>query len=519
MRYSHGEIFRNQERPMSLSPKLSTTYTNTKLRTPDDICDLSGMCTVCSDKCVSLCEIGLSAVRSSEAAYPYNTATQQFASEKIYPFDFSHFNINGRVFGAIGADEDSEKTNVHSADISCEIGYKKKIKLKAPVILPAMVKLNWQDYYSGAAMAGVMVVIGENAIKKDSDLRHDADGKVSHAPILGEMIDCFRKYDRGYGDIVLQLNADDIAVGTAEYALKNFPLKTIEIKFGQAAKGIQHVAPVYTFEEALTLKNNGYLVFPDPLEEGIKEAFDGNDGFHCMQYGRLPMWNESILENLVKKYRNMGAENILFKMAGYDEADIRRVLEIAAENKIALVTFDGAGGGTGHSPCKMMNEWSLPTIDLEKMVNTILEELKAESDWIPEIAIAGGIAMEDTMFKAIALGAPNIKMVGIGRAAMAAAMNGKNIGLLIASGKTPKTHQVFGDDADTIFSEAKYIKNIYKENKDPISYGAIGLYSYLKRLSFGMKLLMTLNRKFSLKYIDQTDIIPLTREAREYLSK
>ena len=471
-----------------------------------------------SEECTGLCEVGLSAVRGAEVAYPYGTTTQQFASEKQFPFDFSHLNINGRVFGAIGAEEDSEKTTVESADTTYEIGYKNKIKLKSPIVLPAMVKLNWKDYYSGAAMAGVLVVIGENAIKHDPNLMHDNDGKVSNALILGEMIEYFRKYDKGYGDIALQVNADDISVGTAEYALKNFDLKTIEIKFGQAAKGIQHVAPIDTYAEAVELKNNGYLVIPNPFEQSVKDAYDLREGFYCMQYGRLPMWNESILENIINKYRDLGADNILFKMAGYDIADIRRVLKIAAKNKIALVTFDGAGGGTGHSPCKMMNEWSLPTINLEKVVNSVIEEIKKEEDWIPEIAIAGGIAMEDTMFKALALGAPNINMVGIGRAAMAAAMSGKNMGELILNNKIPETHIKFGNEIDTIFKDAKLIKSIYKDNSESISYGAIGLYSYLNRLTFGMKLLMTLNRKFGLKYLDKTDVIPLTKDASEYLS-
>ncbi len=504
---------------MSFSPKLSSIFNNTKLRTPNNICDLSGMCSVCSDKCSGLCEIGLSAVRGPEAAYPYNTMTQQFASEKRYPLDFSHFNINGRVFGAIGAPEDAEKTNVHSVDITYEIGNKSKIKLKAPIILPAMAKLNWKDYYSGAAMAGVLVVIGENAIKKDLDLRHDKSGKVIHAPVLGEMINYFKKFDKGYGDIVLQVNADDIVLGTAEYALKNFPLKSIEIKFGQGAKGIQHVAPIYSYEEAVSVKNKGYLVYPDPLEKGVKEEYDRGEVFSFMEYGRLPMWNESVLEEYINKYQDLGAENIFFKMAGYDTGDIRRVIQIASKNKISLITFDGAGGGTGNSPCKMMNEWSHPTINLVKIVNKMIDEIRKEGGWIPEIAIAGGIAMEDTIFKAIALGAPNIKMIGIGRGAMAACMSGKNMGELISKKQTPDTYSAFGNEADIIFRDAKYIKSIYKNLNEPVSYGAIGLYSYINRLSFGMKLLMTLNRKFSLKYIDQSDIIPLTDEAKEYLLK
>ena len=489
---------------MSHSPKLSSLFNNTKLRTPNDISDLSGMCSVCSDKCPGLCEIGLSAVRGIEAAYPFGTANNQFASEKVYPFDFSHFNINGRVFGAMGAAEDSETTNVHSVDISYEFGYERKIKLRAPVILPAMAKLNWQDYYSGAAMAGVMVVIGENAVKLDKDLQHDSNGKVSHAPFLGKMIEYFRRYDRWYGDIIMQVNADDIVLGTAEYALKNFDLKTIEIKFGQAAKGIQHVAPVNSAEEAEFLKKNGYLVFENPNGSGL------------IQCGRLPMWNEASLGEIIARFRAYGAKNIFFKMAGFDVNDIRRVLQIASANNVDLITFDGAGGGSGNSPNKMMNEWSHPTIDLIKIVNRLVGEMREENLWIPEIAIAGGIAMEDTMFKALALGAPNIKLVGIGRAAMAAAVTGKNIGELIENDATPASYKAFGDTADTIFKDANYIKSIYKETGKPISYGAIGLYSYLSRLSFGLKLLMALNRKFSLKYIHQSDVIPLTKEAREY---
>jgi hypothetical protein len=198
-------------------------------------------------------------------------------------------------------------------------------------------------------------------------------------------------------------------------------------------------------------------------------------------------------------------------------ADIRRVIKIASDNKIALITFDGAGGGSGHSPSKMMNEWSIPTIELEKIVYKIMAELESEGAWLPAIAIAGGIAMEDTMFKALALGAPFINMVAIGRGAMAAAMSAKNVGEMIEKGIIPPTYKNYGDSIDTIFRDAKHLKYRYNDLNFPISPGAIGLFSYLDRLALGLKLFMTLNRKFSLNYIDQTDVIPLTREASEYL--
>jgi hypothetical protein len=460
----------------------------------------------------------LSAVRGFEAAYPLNTTTQQFASEKSYPFDYSHFNINGRVFGASGAEGDEELINVYSADLSCTIGFEKKIALKAPIILPAMAKLNWRDYYSGAAMAGILVVIGESAAKNDPLLAHDEHGKVNHAPIIGEMIECFRKYEKGYGDIALQVNADDIALGVPEYALKAFNLKTLEIKFGQAAKGIQHVAPVYDYDEALKIKKNGYLILPDPTDKNVIEAIEEGESIHFMQYGRLPMWDESRLAEMISNYKALGAENIFFKMAGFDILDIKRVLRIASENKIALVTFDGAGGGTGHSPCKMMNEWSYPTIELEGIVHTFMAELEKEGAWLPSIAIGGGIVFEDTVFKVLSLGAPYVKLAAIGRGAMAAAMSGKKVGDMIENGTVPEMYKNFEHTGDSVFLESKSLRRIYKDVKGEISTGSIGLYSFIQRVNWGMKLLMTLSRKFKLELLDQSDVIPLTKEAKEYIN-
>lgn len=62
------------------------------------------------------------------------------------------------------------------------------------------------------------------------------------------------------------------------------------------------------------------------------------------------------------------------------------------------------------------------------------------------------------------------------------------------------------------------IKHRYREAKSQITTGSVGVYSYIERVSFGLKLFMTLNRKFKLSYINQDDIIPLTYEAKEYLS-
>ena len=137
---------------MSYHPTLGTSITNTKLRTPKHVSPFSGMCAVCSENCIGTCEIGLSAIRGSDAINPYPSAINQFASEKDYPLDFSHFNINGRVFGAIGCPEDPFLATFPKVNLDTSFGLKHKIDLKTPVILPALAKLNWPDYFAGAAL-------------------------------------------------------------------------------------------------------------------------------------------------------------------------------------------------------------------------------------------------------------------------------------------------------------------------------------------------------------------------------
>ena len=53
------------------------------------------------------------------------------------------------------------------------------------VILPALIKLNWQDYFAGAAMAGVTCVIGEHATNNEPNLKID-NGKGYGLSVAGK---------------------------------------------------------------------------------------------------------------------------------------------------------------------------------------------------------------------------------------------------------------------------------------------------------------------------------------------
>lgn len=501
---------------MTNQPKLSSAFNDTHLRS-NHISPQSGMCSFCTEECDGTCEIALAAVLGKQTVYPTNTGNNQVASEKDYPIDFSHFNINGRVFGAIGANANYEEANIYNVKLEREYGKFNPVKLVMPIILPALIKLNWKDYFGGAAMAGVTCVIGEGARTKDPELRIE-NGKVVEFKALGTMLESFRKYYRGYGQIVLQCNVEDDMLGVPEYAIREHNLEAIEFKFGQGAKGTQPVNKIKNRDEALKKQEMGSLVFPDPTAPEIIKKYEEGICPNFYTYDRLPLWDEEYLVGRIEQLRKTGIKNFYLKMAGYDRADLERVIKIGSTAQVDMITFDGAGGGSGYSPCKMMNEWSLPTILLEEAVCKIVEKLKAEGYYIPGITITGGFSSEDHVFKALALSNQYITSIGLCRASMTAAMTGKNIGDRIKEGNIPKNLKRYGNTVDEIYYDLADLRSIYGKKANDFSLGAVGVFSYLNKIAFGIKHFAALNRKFDISYLDRSDLIPLTRDAKDLIN-
>ena len=498
---------------MSFSPNLTSPISLGQNRVKST-CSTSGMCSMCTRDCPATCEISLSAVLGSQTVYPITTGQNQIASEKNYPFDYSHFNINGRVFGAMGVNPTMEDATVHNVDLSVTYGSKNKITMDLPLTLPALIKLNWQDYFAGAAMAGVTCMVGENAILNDPNVVRKKELVVDF-PYLKEITDSYTPYYRGKGQMVLQCNVDDDLVGVPQIALEKYGIEAIEIKFGQSAKGLQPVLKIKNLETALLKQEIGLQVYPDPSNKEIQEKYKNGVCPNFYIYSRLPMWTEESLTKHIENLRKWGAKNIYFKMAGYDPVDVERVLQIASDNDIDMVTFDGAGGGSGCSPNKMMNEWSQPTVMLEGCVVSILKKFKSEGKYIPAINMTGGFSTEDNVFKALSLGDGFVNSVGLCRAAMAAAMSGDTIGKEIKSGNIRPLFQSYGNTVDEIFGDLPDLCSIYGTDAKKFPTGAIGTFSYLRKIGFGIAHFAALNRKFNMNLLNQEDVIPLTNYAQE----
>jgi glutamate synthase domain-containing protein 2 len=228
------------------------------------------------------------------------------------------------------------------------------------------------------------------------------------------------------------------------------------------------------------------------------------------------MVDEESFAKRVEELWAAGAKYVFLKTGAYRPADLARAVAFASRYKIDLLTVDGAGGGTGMSPWRMMNEWGIPPVEIHSLLYEYTKKLADTGEYVPGLAVAGGFTFEDQIFKGLALCAPYTKLVGMARSPIAAAMVGKTIGKAIKERMIPVYIERFGSNIDQIFVTASDLRReLGNEEFDKLPAGALGLYTYYERLGQGLRQLMAGSRKFALEHITRDDIAALTREAAE----
>ncbi|HDS09802.1 MAG TPA: FMN-binding glutamate synthase family protein, partial [Firmicutes bacterium] len=505
---------------MSLSKINSSASTLTKNRTIDSVVPISGMCATCVDGCIGMCEIGKSAYRGHEVIYPQPFGIITTAGTKEYPVDLSHFSIMGTIVAPQGIEGDSDKAIFSNVSLERTICQNNPLKVKLPFVIPGLgstniAKINWDGLAVGAAISGFLLTIGENvaAMDPESELK---EGRVVNAPDLNRRVKLYKDWqDKGVGDIVLQANVEDTRLKVQEYGIEKLGVETVELKWGQGAKNIGGEVKLKTLERAQMLYKRGYIVLPDPTDPTVIDAFKRGAFTEFERHSRVGMPDEESIIKRVEELRKAGAKRVFLKTGAYRPADLARALKWASKAKIDMLTVDGAGGGTGMSPWRMMNEWGVPGVELWSLLYKYADILKKKGDYVPSLAIAGGFTFEDQIFKGLALGAPYFHMIGMARGFLAAAMVGKTIGRTIDEGKVPVYIERFGTTKEDIFITAAELAKKYGANFDKIPTGALGVYTYAERLAQGVKQIMAGARKFKLEFISRNDLASLTKEASE----
>ena len=505
---------------MTLTRYNATAATLTKNRTAGDWCPASGMCVTCMEGCIGMCEIGKSAYRGHEVIYPQPFGIMTTASQKAYPVDLSHFNIMGTAAGAVGIEADSDRAIFPNVDLETRLGQDGGIRLRLPIVIPGLgstdiARQNWEGLAIGAALTGTILTIGENVCGMDTDSKIEK-GKIIHSPDLERRVKLYREWQRdGYGAIVVQANVEDGRLGVLEYAIEKLGVDAVELKWGQGAKDIGGEVKIKSLEKAQLLKRRGYVVLPDPLDPATVDDFKKGVFTEFERHSRVGMVTKEGFLETVAQLRKAGAKYVSLKTGAYRPADLARAVKFSSMAKIDYITVDAAGGGTGMSPWRMMNEWGVPGVELWSLLYKYCNRLAQKGEYVPDIVIAGGFVLEDQMFKGLALGAPFVKAIGMARAPLAAAMVAKTIGETINSGQLPVYLQRFGKTREAIFVTAEGLKREYGKDYERIPTSAIGLYTYYERLAQGLRQLMAGSRKFDVKFLDRGDIVALTHEAAE----
>jgi glutamate synthase domain-containing protein 2 len=193
--------------------------------------------------------------------------------------------------------------------------------------------------------------------------------------------------------------------------------------------------------------------------------------------------------------------------------ELAMALRYGAEAKLDLLTIDGAPGGTGMSPWPMMNEWGIPTFYLQALTYKYTQKLKAKGMRVPDLAMAGGFSSEDGVFKALAMGSPDVKAVCMGRGLMIPGMVGKNISQWLKDGNLPTSVSKYGNDVNEIFVAYAELNEKFGSDMKDIPLGAVGIYTYCQKFRVGLQQLMAGSRNFNLSTISRKDLMALTEEA------
>ncbi|ADJ25470.1 ferredoxin-dependent glutamate synthase [Dehalogenimonas lykanthroporepellens BL-DC-9] len=487
-----------------------------------NVVPMSGLCSRCTDDCTGNCEVFKSTFRGRELIYPGPFGNVTAGADKDYPVDYSHFNIQGYAFGGRGLPEGVEANpdtaTFPDVDISTEYGWDQKVKMRVPVFTGALgsteiARKYWEHFAIGAAIAGVTLVCGENVCGIDPQLELDADGKVAKSPDMDRRIETYNRYHRNMGEILVQMNVEDTRLGVAEYVHQRHGLNTIELKWGQGAKCIGGEIKVNSLERARELQRRGYIVTPDPSDHVNIDAFKDGSLKEFERHSRLGFISEESFMAEVERLRKIGFTRITLKTGAYSLRELAMALKWGAKAKIDLLTIDGAPGGTGMSPWRMMEEWGMPSVYLHSAAYEFAQRLAAKGERVPDLAFAGGFSSEDGVFKALALGAPFTKAVCMGRALMIPGMVGKNITGWLAEGKLPRTVGQFGSSVEEIFVHYEDVKELVGADEiKNIPLGAIGIYSYSEKLRVGLQQLMAGARCFSLPAISRRELMSLTEE-------
>jgi hypothetical protein len=510
-----------------------------------DPCE-SGLCTRCKSDCKGKCETWLACLRGREIIYPkgFGRITAGSANTVFLGTGYHALRIQGYVYGATVQNKDADYCVFPNVSLETTFGRNVKIKNKLPVLTGALgstriAQKYWDTFAYAAALCGFPITIGENVVGIDKKAVIENEC-IQVAPELDRRIESYLKYYNGYGCLFVQMNVEDTRNGVAEYLVKKYAdyidrgVIIIELKWGQGAKCIGGEITVKNIEYAKFLKNDrNYIVDPDPDNQEIEKSFEEGAIKGFTRHSRLGYIDCVEMIDVRKQFmdavdglRKLGFNGISLKTGAYDAKTLAMAIRYSSDAGLDLLTIDGSGGGTGQSPWNMMNEWGVPSLNLHQLAYEQCEVLRENGRIAPDLAFAGGLAREDHIFKALALGSPYAKMICMGRSMMIGGYLGNNIAGALDEDNREKFHGEWIELPKNVTEYGKKPRQIlsgYEEVKQLVGQadiknlplGTVCIYNYVDKLKCGLQQFLAGVRKFNVCEINRDDLMSANKETQE----
>jgi hypothetical protein len=321
----------------------------------------------------------------------------------------------------------------------------------------------------------------------------------------------------GYGAIIVQANVEDTRLGVQEYAIKELGVEVVELKWGQGAKNIGGEVKIKDLKKAQLLYERGYVVLPDPTDP------NGHQGLRARGLPRVraPLPGRhgrgGGLRQRVEELRKAGAKYVFLKTGAYRPADLARAIAWSSKYKIDMLTVDGAGGGTGMSPWRMMNEWGMPPVELHSLLYTYAKKLDDKKAPVPALASPAASPSKTRSSRARHRRARSSSSSGWRAPPSPRPWSARPSARPSTSHRFPSTSSDSAGPATRSSSPRPSCASKWANDEfEKLPTGAIGLYTYYERLAQGATAHVRLAEVRELEPSSgRDDLAALTREAAD----
>lgn len=340
----------------------------------------------------------------------------------------------------------------------------------------------WPGLASGAAIAGVPLWIGENVCGFDLDMKFE-HGKVLSAPELEWRVKWYRNWQlQGYGDLVVQVNPQELLLGMPEYALKHLGVHSFDFRWGNGDKKLNYA--VRELDAARELRRRGYNMKPDPNDTKVVERMEkGSEGEFNVHANSSAVPYDALLKK-IHELRKLGAKHLSITIPGERPTDLARAVRFASQTKLDLLTIDVARNAPA---------------EFYELVCSSLQRLQKRGEFIPDLAMASAFETGDDVVRVFAMASPYVK--------------------LVSPGGTPLEEALRSDEsAEERDSYPEELRAMLGERVSRIPAGGLGVYRFLAGLAEGVQDRLAKLQKTSVAALERSDVL-LQPELRADISE